>query len=111
LRSQHDSSPVFGDEYQQEDYQSNRSFSQFPRYPSNKLLIQIIHSLIDINLGSLRSIINSIVGSMLPTINSGIQAGIPIPDNIQKLLAKFDISEIRAQTFLDFLAAGLIIDL
>jgi hypothetical protein len=73
--------------------------------------MQIIHSLIDINLGSLKSIINSIVGSMLPSINGDIQAGIPIPDNIQKILAKFDISEIKAQTFLDFLAAGLIMDL
>lgn len=47
--------------------------------------ISIIDSKIDINLKSFKSIINSIVGSMIPSLNSELAAGMDTPDAIKNI--------------------------
>ena len=77
----------------------------------NSVLIQQISSQIDINYPTLKLIINEIIGSMLPDINSQLSDGMELPQKIWEVLAKYDISDLRSQTFLDFTAVGMKFDL
>jgi hypothetical protein len=58
----------------------------------------------------LKDIINAIVGSMLPSINSGLQGGQTLPEKVIDLMAKFGAKDIKSQIFQDFMAVGLNFD-
>lgn len=67
-------------------------------------------SQIEINLKTLKSIINSIVGSMVPSINSDLQAGKDLSDVIGKAGKKFNLTSISMRTSLDYIGMGLRFD-
>ena len=67
--------------------------------------------MIDINLGSFKSIINSIVGSMIPTVNSGLVDGIGLPAALKNITEQYKITDLKIQTFQDYVGVGLSVEL
>lgn len=78
---------------------------------SNSAIMKKISSQIDINFPTLKLIINEIIGSMIPDLNSQLSDGIELPEKIWEALAKYDISDLRSKTFLDFTSVGMKFDL
>lgn len=69
--------------------------------------VSVISSKIDVNVKSFRSIINSIVGSMIPSLNSDLVGGMPLPDQILNLTEQYHITKMEVRSYLDYLAAGI----
>lgn len=59
----------------------------------------------------MKSILNSIVGSMIPSVNRELVQGMKVPDALFNLTEKFRISQLQMQTDLDYLGLGFTIDL
>lgn len=56
---------------------------------------------------TLKSIINEIVGSMLPDNNNQLSQGMPFPQQLIDILSKYNVGNLKAKTFQDFMALGL----
>lgn len=65
-------------------------------------------SKIDVDVDSLKSILNTLVGSFIPPVNSLLKDGIPIP---MDALKGFNITNIQLKTELDYMAAGLTLEI
>jgi hypothetical protein len=48
---------------------------------------------------------------MLPDLNEQLASGMDIPAKVWELLAGFDVSDVAAKVFMDYMAVGLKIDL
>lgn len=65
-------------------------------------------SKIDVDVDSLKSILNTLVGSFIPPVNAMLREGVPIPMDILK---GFNITNIQLKTELDYMAAGLTLEI
>ena len=48
---------------------------------------------------------------MIPSLNSQLVEGMPLPDQILNITEQYHISKMELRSYLDYLAAGLSLDL
>lgn len=67
----------------------------------------MIDSKIDVNVKNFKSILNSIVGSMIPSLNSQLETGFELPEIITNITQEYKVTGLEVRSYLDYLAAGI----